>query len=116
MPSRAPTVARYLKAQPKASREALDTLRRMIRIAAPNAKEAMVAGMPAYMMGSRMVAAMAAQKKNIALYVSDYPLVAKYRARLGSVDCGKSCIRFKRIDDLDLGGVANLLAEAAGRD
>jgi uncharacterized protein YdhG (YjbR/CyaY superfamily) len=113
MQSKARTVAKYLKSQPRASREALATLRRVIRKAAPKAKEAMASGMPAYSVGSRMLAAMAAQKNYLALYVCDIPLVAKHRARLGSVDCGKGCIRFKHIDDLDLDGVATLLEEAA---
>lgn len=30
-------------------------------------------------------------------------------------DCGKSCIWFKRLDDLNLEGVEVLLTEAAGR-
>lgn len=114
MQSKARTVAKYLKAQSAASREALSTLRRTIRRAAPNAREAMLYGMPAYSVGPRMVAAMAAQKNYVALYVCDIPLVAKHRAKLGAVDCGKSCIRFKHIDDLDLEAVKVMLEEAAG--
>jgi uncharacterized protein YdhG (YjbR/CyaY superfamily) len=108
--------AAYLKAQPEESREALGTLRRMIRKAAPRAKESMGYGMATWSAGHRMLFALANQKKHLALYIGDTPLVAKHRARLGVVDCGKSCIRFKRLDDLDLDGVGALLAEAARKN
>ena len=113
MQSRASTVTAYLKAQPEESREALGTLRRMIRKAAPRARESMGRGMATWSAGHRMLFAIARQKKHLALYVSDTPLVAKYRGSLGAVDCGSSCIRFKRLDDLDLDGVGALLEEAA---
>ncbi|HEU5217624.1 MAG TPA: DUF1801 domain-containing protein [Gemmatimonadales bacterium] len=116
MRSRSRTVAAYLKAQPAEAREALGTLRRMIRKAAPRARETMDYGMATWSAGHRMLFAVARQKRNLALYVSDTPLVAKHRARLGTVDCGKSCIRFKRIEDLDLDGIEALLAEAASRN
>jgi uncharacterized protein DUF1801 len=70
-------------------------------------------GMATYSWRKSMLFALAAQKKYLALYVCDTPLVAKHRARLGAVDCGKSCIRFKSLDDLNLDGVEALLAEAA---
>ena len=116
MQSRSRTVAAYLKSQPAETREALGTLRRMIRKAAPRAKEAMDYGVATWSAGHRMLFALARQKKNLALYVSDTPLVAKHRARLGAVDCGKSCIRFKRLEDLDLEGVEALLVEAARKN
>jgi uncharacterized protein YdhG (YjbR/CyaY superfamily) len=113
MQSKAATVAEYLKEQPEDRRQALGTIRRMIRRAAPGAKEAMGVGMATYSWRKSMLFALAAQKKYLALYVSDSPLVAKHRARLGAVNCGKSCIRFRTLDDLDLDGVEALLAEAA---
>ena len=60
---------------------------------------------------------LAAQKNHLSLYV----FVAKggkylpeiYAKRLGKASCGKSCIRFKKIEDLDLAVVEELLKEAA---
>ncbi len=112
MQSKATTVAAYLKEQPEPSRKALRTLRGMIRKAAPRAKEAMGYGMATYTTSDGKGFALAAQKNYLALYVSP-PLVAKHRARLGAVDCGKCCIRFRRVEDLNLDAVAALLAEAA---
>ncbi len=116
MQSKATTVAAYLKAQPEESREALGTLRKMIRKAAPRARESMGRGMATWSAGHRLLFAVARQKKHMALYVCDTPLVAEYRASLGVVDCGSGCIRFKRLDDLDLAGVGALLEEAARRE
>jgi uncharacterized protein YdhG (YjbR/CyaY superfamily) len=113
MRSRSQTVAAYLREQPEDTREALGTIRQMIRDAAPGAKEAMGHGMATWSAGHRLLFALARQRKYLALYVSDSPLVAKHRARLGAVDCGRSCIRFKRLEDLDLDGVGALLSEAA---
>jgi uncharacterized protein YdhG (YjbR/CyaY superfamily) len=109
------TVAAYLREQPADTREALGTIRRMIRKAAPRAREAMGHGMATWSAGHRMLFALARQRTYLALYVGDTPLVAKHRARLGVVDCGTSCIRFKHLDDLDHEGVGALLEEAAGK-
>jgi uncharacterized protein YdhG (YjbR/CyaY superfamily) len=111
--SKATTVAAYLKAQPVETREALGTLRQMIREVAPGARESMGYGVATWSAGHRMLFAMARRKNHMALYVGDTPLVAKHRARLGAVDCGRGCIRFKRLEDLDLDGVGALLLEVA---
>ena len=115
MQSKAGSVEAYLMEQPEASRKALRTVRGLIRKAAPKAKEAMGSGMATYSTRDAMLFALAAQKNYLALYVCDTPLVAKHRARLGAVDCGKSCIRFKRLEDLNLDAVTALLTEAAGK-
>lgn len=46
-------------------------------------------------------------RRYVSLYLAavddeDY-LAERYASRLGKVSCGKSCIRFKRPDDVDLG-------------
>jgi hypothetical protein len=59
---------------------------------------------------------LATQKNYMSLYVSVTKggkyLAELYAKRLGKASCGKSCIRFKKLDDLDLGVVAELLEEA----
>jgi Domain of unknown function (DU1801) len=40
-------------------------------------------------------------------------LAEKHADRLGKVSVGKSCVRFKRLDDVDLGVVAELAQRAA---
>jgi len=59
--------------------------------------------------------ALAVQKNHMALYacaVLDGEYVAeKYANKLGKVNCGKSCIRFKKASDLDETGLATMLKE-----
>jgi len=62
------------------------------------------------------VIALASQKNYISLYIcavdgNEY-VAEKYKDTLGRVDVGKSCIRFKMIDDLDLDAVKQVLIEA----
>jgi len=68
-------------------------------------------GLPSYFLGGPSIG-FAAQKGNLALYVCEAKLVARFKSRLGTKDCGKGCIRFKEIDQLDLGVVAKMLAAA----
>jgi hypothetical protein len=57
------------------------------------------------------------QKNHLSLYVcvakNGQYLAEIYRESLGKVSCGKSCIRFKKIEDLNLDVVRKLCSEAA---
>ena len=55
--------------------------------------------------------ALASQKNYMALYVCESDLVKAHFAQLGKVSCGKGCIRFKRLTDLNLSTVERLLRE-----
>ncbi len=62
------------------------------------------------------IVALASQKNYISLYVcciaeGEY-MAEAYKDRLGKVSVGKSCIRFKKTDDLNLDVVAELLKKA----
>lgn len=62
------------------------------------------------------VIALASQKNYISLYVcciveGGY-LAESYKDRLGKVSVGKSCIRFKKLEDLDLDVVREVLLKA----
>ena len=63
------------------------------------------------------VIALASQKNYISLYVcailNGKYLAEDYKDRLGKVSVGKSCIRFKRLDDLNIDTLKKLLVEAA---
>lgn len=114
MTSDAKTVAAYLKELPDDARRALSKLRALIRKIAPEAKESMKFGMPSYEL-SGDYCAFARQKHNLALYVCDVALVEGFKKKLGKVSCGKSCIRFKKVEDLDLNVVEEMLQAARGR-
>lgn len=65
------------------------------------------------------VVALAAQKRYLSLYVSvliDGEYVAeRYASELGSVNCGKSCIRFTKIDKLNLDTLKKILVDVNTR-
>lgn len=76
--------------------------------------ERMSYGMPAYTrVGDQApVFAFNSQKQHISLYVS--PRVhAQHAEALKSLDAGKSCIRFRKPDQIDLDLVDRLLADSA---
>ncbi len=76
--------------------------------------ESMRYGMPSYTRPGEADAAFAfaSQKNHIALYVS--PRVhALHADALKGLDAGKSCIRFRRADQIDLDLVDRLLADTA---
>lgn len=76
--------------------------------------EKMSYGMPAYQRpdDGAPVFAFNSQKQYISLYVS--PRVhALYEAELKSLDAGKSCIRFKKPDQIDMTLVDRMLADSA---
>jgi hypothetical protein len=60
--------------------------------------------------------ALAAQKRHLSLYVCavvDGGYIAEDRAdRLGTVSCGKSCIRFTSLDRVDAGELSALVRDA----
>ncbi len=63
------------------------------------------------------VIALASQKNYMSLYVcaiddGEY-LAEKNKAKLGKVNVGKSCIRFKKLDDLNIEAVKEVLLAAA---
>ena len=65
------------------------------------------------------VVALAAQKRYLSLYVSvliDAEYVPeRYASELGSVSCGKSCIRFTKIDKLNLVTLKKILVDVNTR-
>jgi hypothetical protein len=140
MQSKAATVAEYLASLPDDRRAALEAVRRVILANLDrDYEEAMQYGMIGYYVPHRVYpagyhadpkqglpfAALASQKNHMAVYVmglycgcvdgSDTPLVRWFReawAKTGrKLDMGKSCIRFRKLDDLPL----EVLGEAIRR-
>jgi hypothetical protein len=63
---------------------------------------------------------LAPQKNYAGLYICAINKDGKYYAeanqdRLGKVSCGRSCIRFKKLDDIHLDVVAEIVEEVALR-
>lgn len=63
------------------------------------------------------IISLASQKHYISLYVCALEggkyIAEKYKSKLGNVSVGKSCIRFKKLEDLDLDHLRMILKKAA---
>ena len=122
MQSTAETVAEYLAGLPQDRRQAIERVRRTILDHLPQGyEEAMNWGMITYQIPLDrypdtyngqpvMYAALASQKNHMAVYLSGIyssekareQFEAAYKATGKRFDVGKSCVRFKRLDDLPL--------------
>lgn len=111
MAERHPLVDTYLDDLAEERREALDRLRSLVFEVAPDAEESIKYGMPYYTAGGALCA-FASQKRYISLYIFDTEIVRRYREALQGLDVGKSCIRFRKIEQLPLEVIASMLAEA----
>lgn len=121
---KATTVKEYLDAVPAERREAINFLHAFIRKTVPSLKPHFAYNMIGYgsfpyfssshkEMMPWPVVSLANQKQYISLYVcavQDGKYLAEAHAKeLGKVNVGKSCIRFKKIEDLDLDGIKKVL-------
>ena len=111
MQSKAASISEYLEELPPDRRSALNELRALIHRVAPQAVEAMQYGLPAF--GD--LCAMASQKNYMALYVCESDIIKAHLSQLGKVSCGKGCIRFTRLADLNVGSVESILREILER-
>ena len=107
MQSKATTISAYLEELPPDRRSALNELRALIHRVSPQSAEWMQYGLPAF--GD--LCALASQKNYMSLYVCESDIVKTHFRQLGKVSCGKGCIRFKRLADLNLKSVESILRE-----
>ncbi len=111
MQSQCNTVDEYMLSLEENRRQALSIVRQLILENAPNAKELMNYGMPAYELNG-MLCAFASQKNYMSLYMLNTPVLEKYKAKLGKLSVGKGCIRFKKIEDLPLDIIKEVIIES----
>ncbi|MEK6809482.1 MAG: DUF1801 domain-containing protein [Nanoarchaeota archaeon] len=112
---------------PKERREPMDFLHTFIQKTAPSLKPVFAYNMPGYgtfkyknykkELIDWPIIALANQKNYMSLYVcaidnGEY-LAEKYKDELGKVSVGKSCIRFKKLDDLNLKTLKKVIQLAA---
>jgi uncharacterized protein YdhG (YjbR/CyaY superfamily) len=81
-------------------------LRERIRSIWPKVKEDLSMDMPTYHLEGRTLFALGNQKNYFCLYVIPTDLLDAFRNELKAYNLGRSCIRFRRLDDdaLDLCG------------
>jgi uncharacterized protein YdhG (YjbR/CyaY superfamily) len=115
-PVKAKSTKEYFDILPEERRETMEFLHKFIKKTAPKLKPNFLYNMPGY--GSfpyknakkEMIywptIALASQKNYISIYVcavdSGKYIAEKYKKELGKVSVGKSCIRFKKFNDLNL--------------
>lgn len=109
MRRRSSEVDDYLENLEPERRRALEALREIILKNAPQAGESMKYRMPTYGK-DHVVCAMASQKQYMSLYL-DTELVSKYRSKLDHLNLGKSCVRFRKLEDLPLDVIQRILKE-----
>jgi uncharacterized protein YdhG (YjbR/CyaY superfamily) len=121
------TPADYIANLPDDRRAAVEKLDQLIRKAAPKLKPHVSGGMLGYgpyrykyasgREGESSVIALASQKNHISVYIcatdGGEHLPERNKDRLGKVSVGRGCIRFKKIEDLDLEAMRDLVKEAA---
>ncbi len=89
----------YFERMPEDRREALGTLRGLIKRTWPDSDEDFAYGMPTYHLDGKPVFGLADQKHFMALHVIPYDLLSAFKNELRTMDCGKSCIRFRQLDE-----------------
>ena len=123
----AKTHEQYLAELAEPRRGELRALHELIRETVPDLAPTMEFGMPGYgryhyryasgREGDWAVVLLASNKNYISLYVTSVVgeryLAEGYADRLPKASIGKSCVRFKRLSDVDTGVLADLLKEAA---
>jgi len=113
--SKASTVAQFLAEADPERRPALVAFRKLIKQAAPKAVESMSYGMPCYASGNACFG-FTAQKHYLSFYVCDVELIEKYAYELRGLDCGKSCLRGRKLEHFPLDVLAQIVREAVQRD
>ena len=127
MPAAANTSKQYIESLAEDRRDAIATLDKLIRKAAPKLKRCLMHRMLGYgpyryryasgREGDTAVIALAAQKNYISLYIcacdENGYLAERYRDRLPKANIGKSCVRFKRLEDVDLRAIERMVKDAA---
>lgn len=122
-PAKATTVKDYIASVPPERRELIEFLHAFIQQTVPGLKPHFASNMLGYGSFSYKnykkemiewpVIALANQKQYVSLYVCavvDGTYVAEAHAKeLGKVSVGKSCIRFKKIEDLNLDALKKVL-------
>jgi hypothetical protein len=133
MQSKAKTVAQYLAELPPDRRDAINAVRKVILQNLPDGfEETMQYGMIGYVVPHKLYpagyhcdptqpltyAGLASQKNHMSLYLmciyghneTNNWFLKAYKATGKKLDMGKSCIRFKKLDDLPLDVIGQAIA------
>lgn len=132
MPNTLPTLEEFLAALPAERRETITTLHKAIRKTVPKLAPAIMSGMGSSPIigygkyhyksasgreGDWFLIGLASGKTNYSLHIcvgdKDGYLVERNAGKLGKVKTGRSCINFKKLEDLNLDAAMGLVKQAA---
>ena len=126
-PVKAKTVKEYFDALPKERREPMLFLHKLIQKTAPKLRPNFAYNMPGYGLFTHRnykhetiewpTIALASQKNYISIYVcavdNGQYIAEKFKKELGKVSVGKSCIRLKKLEDINLKTLKTVIKFAA---
>lgn len=95
-------IASYLDKIPENKRSNLWRLRNCVLGILPEADESLHFKMPTYSYKGKYILAFAAQKNYYSVYILDPSIMEKYKSHFQHLSLGKSCIRFKHIENFPL--------------
>ena len=103
----------YIAAAAPGRRDALRALRDACRELLPGFTEEIRHGMPTYVRDGEPELSFASQKQHLSLYVQRPDVLDRHRDELAHLDVGRSCIRYRRVEQIDHELVRTLLTETA---
>lgn len=110
MSGRLAEVDKYLEVLSPERRAALQKLRSLILEVVPDAIESLKYRMPTYEVRGHVLCAFASQKRYMSVYL-DTEVVRAHRKELEGLSVGKSCVRFKRQEQLPWDTIRAMLVE-----
>ena len=111
--SKAGTVEAYIQEVPGDRRDVLKKFRALCLKVLAGYKESMTYGMPSYgRAGEEIEIAFASQKHYISLYILRTAILDKHREELSHLDLGKSCVRYRKLSQIDWDWVTKVLLES----
>lgn len=108
-------IAAYLEKLPPERKEIILTLRQLFFDTVDQLEESFQYRMPTYIEDGHIVVALASQKHYLSLYF-DVDTLDNYRDQFSHLDCGKSCVRFRKLTDLPLEIVKAILTETMAQN
>jgi uncharacterized protein YdhG (YjbR/CyaY superfamily) len=110
--SKAATVDEYLSQVSPKRQSYLRQVRDLAARVLVDHEERMQWGMPVYVRNGRVRFGFAEQKQFVSLYFMEPRVLDENAAALADITRGKSCLRFRRPERIDLGLVETLLSNA----
>lgn len=104
-----PEVDKYIAGCSEEHQQAITAIRALAHKVAPQVEESIQYKMPTFTVGDTSLCGISSRASYISLYC-DPAVVKKNLAGLKGLDVGKSCIRFKKLQEIDLGTVQRIFA------